>query len=101
MKRAANRFITGDPDQHARVANAAEYTEELQLYARVVGNGTIRCVMRKSPTPAKRLVQLVAEYWDAGVQVTQVVQCDSEQDEVRQLARLERRILEASRRPIR
>jgi hypothetical protein len=101
VKHAANRFIAGDPDQHARVAHAAEYSLELPLYQRRVGNGTITCRMLKSPTPAKRLVQLVAEYYDAGVQVTQVVQCEDEPDEVRQLARLERRILEASRRPSR
>jgi hypothetical protein len=101
MKRAANRFITGDPDQHARVAHAGEYTIETPLYQRRVGNGTITCRMMRSPTPAKRIVQLVADYHDGGIQTTRVCQCESEQEEVRDLQRLERLILEASRRPSR
>lgn len=93
-----------DPDgvQHAPVAQAHDYSIETPIYRRAVGNGTITCRMLKAAEgPARRIVQLTAEYYDAGVQVTQVVQCDSEQDEVRQLERLERRILEATRRPTR
>jgi hypothetical protein len=90
-----------DPDgtQHARVAQAHDYSIEIPQYRLAVGNGTITCRMLKAPQPARRLVQLLAEYTDAGVEVLQVVQCDSETEEVAQLARLERIILAASRRP--
>ena len=98
MSHSANRL---DPDgtQHARVAHAADYSIELPLYDRRVGNGHIFCRMLRSPTPAKRIVQLVAEYSDAGVEVLRVVQCASEQEEITQLERLEKLILAASRRP--
>ena len=93
-----NRFDR-DGVQHARVGHAADYSIELPLYHREVGNGTIFCRLLKSPTPAKRIVQLVAEYSDAGVEVQHVVQCEGEADEKRQLERLERIVLAASRRP--
>jgi hypothetical protein len=99
MAHRANRF---DPDgvvEHRRVAHAAEYSIELPLYMRTIGNGSVKCVLLKSPTPAKRIVQLIAEYKEAGVYVHQVVQCISETEELAQLQRLERVILEASRRP--
>lgn len=90
-----------DPDgtQHARVAQAHDYKIETPLYVRQVGNGTITCRMLKSPTPAKRIIQLVAQYSEAGVAVDRVVQCTSETEEIAQLERLERIVLEASRRP--
>jgi hypothetical protein len=94
-----NRLDADGVTQHARVAHAADYSVELPLYHLEVGNGTIFCRVLKSPSPAKRIVQLVAEYTDAGVEVLQVVQCESEAEETRELERLERRILEASRRP--
>jgi hypothetical protein len=90
-----------DPDgtQHMPVAHAADYGVAIAYYHRSIGNGTITCEGLRSPTPAKRLVRLLAEYTDAGEHITHMVQCDSEEDETRQLARLERLILAASRRP--
>lgn len=94
------RFDTsGDRAQHARVAQAADYSIEIPLYQRHVGNGVILCRMLKAPTPARRIVQLIARYTDAGVEVDHIVQCDSEQEEIHQLERLEKLILQASRRP--
>lgn len=95
----ANRLDADGVTQHAPVAAAADYSIETPLYHRSVGNGTITCRMLKAPTPAKRIVQLVGEYTDAGVEVLHVVQCESEDEEIRQLERLERVILAASRRP--
>ena len=92
-------LVEPDGTHHARVAHSADYSIETPLYMRPVGNGRITCKMLRSPTPAKRLVQLVGEYYDGGVQVTHIVQCDDEADEIRQLERLERKILAASRRP--
>lgn len=88
-----------DGTQHADVAHAAEYSLEVPLYVRSVGAGTITCNMLKAPTPAKRLIQLKAEYYERGVQVTQVVQCSSEREEVAELARLERVMRAAQARP--
>jgi hypothetical protein len=99
MRRSYGPRFDPDGTQHARVAHAADYSIELPLYHRRVGNGMISCRMLKAPTPAKRIIQLVAEYSDAGVAVQHVVQCTSEAEEVRQLERLERLILAASRRP--
>jgi hypothetical protein len=84
---------------HADVAHAAEYSIETPLYVRTVGNGTITCKLLQAPTPAKRIVQLLAEYYERGVQVTHVVQCASESEEIRELERLEKVVLEASRKP--
>lgn len=98
-RHSANRLDSDGVTQHARVANAGEYSIEIPLYHRRVGNGTIMCRMLKQPAPGKRIVQLVGEYSDAGVEVLQVVQCSSEQEEHEQLQRLERIILAASRRP--
>lgn len=95
-----NRLDSDGVTVHARVAHAAEYSIDVPLYHRRVGTGMITCRLLRSPTPAKRLVQLVAEYVEAGVDTMRVVQCDSEVDEVRQLHRLERIILEATRRPM-
>lgn len=99
MRHRANRLDSDGVTQHADVAHAAEYSIDVPLYHRRVGNGTIVCRLLKSPTPAKRIVQLQADYLDAGVDVHHVVQCDSELDEIRQLERLEGVILRASRRP--
>jgi hypothetical protein len=46
-----------------------------------------------------RIVQLLAEYEDAGVDVQQVVQCQDELEEAREAERLELLILTASIRP--
>lgn len=99
MRRSYGPRFDPDGTQHARVAQATDYSIELPLYHRKVGNGMIYCRMLKAAGPARRIVQLVAEYGDAGVDVHQVVQCFSDEDEVRQLQRLEGIILEASRRP--
>lgn len=102
MERSFGPRFDPDGTQHARVAQAADYSIEVALYHRKVGNGWIHCRMLKAPTVStgsRRIVQLVAEYSDAGVDVHQVVQCSSEQEETAQLARLERIILTASRRP--
>jgi hypothetical protein len=98
MRSYGPRFDS-DGTQHARVAQAADYSIELPLYHRRIGNGVVYCRLLKAPTPAKRLVQLVAEYSDAGVAVQHVIQCESEQDEMSSLARLEKLITAASRRP--
>jgi hypothetical protein len=95
-----NRLDSDGVTQHARVAHAAEYSIQVPLYHRHVGTGMITCRLLRSPTPAKRIVQLVAEYVERGVDTTRVVQCESEVDEIRQLERLERIILEATRRPL-
>jgi hypothetical protein len=92
------RFID-DGEQTMRVAQAHDYSIELPLYVRRVGSGSITCRMLKAPTPAKRIVQLVAEYVEAGIDTTRVVQCESEVEEMHQLARLEGIILAAERRP--
>jgi hypothetical protein len=53
---------------------------------RNLAGGSITCELLRSPTPAKRLVRLVAQYFDAGILTTHVVQCDSETEEVSQLS---------------
>jgi hypothetical protein len=90
-----------DPDgtEHARVSQANDYSIEIALYRRDVAGGSITCRMLKADRPAKRIVQLVAVYMDAGVQTERIVQCENEDEEIRQLERLERIIREASRRP--
>jgi hypothetical protein len=93
-----SRFID-DGEQTMRVAQAHDYSIELPLYVRRVGSGRITCRMLKAPAPAKRIVQLVADYIEAGVHTTRVVQCESEFEEIRQLERLEGIIRAAERRP--
>jgi len=90
-----------DGTVHARVANVGNYGVQTILYTRKVGGaGTIRCeLLRRRGGPGKRLVQLVADYDDAGVAVQRIVMCDDELDEQYQLRRLERTMLEAMRRP--
>jgi hypothetical protein len=89
-----------DGTQHARVAQAGEYSIELPLYQRAIGTGTITCrMLKRDAGPGRRIVQLLAEYYDAGVQVTRVVQCASETEEVAQLQRLERIIRRATSLP--
>lgn len=88
-----------DGTQHRDVAHAAQYSIVTPLYRRAIAGGVVVCELLRSPTPAKRLVRLTAEYSDAGIATTHVVMCESEVDEVAQLQRLERIIGEASRRP--
>lgn len=85
---------------HARVAQSGDYTIDLPLYRREIGNGSITCrMLKRAGGPGRRIVQLVGEYYDAGVQVTHAVQCNDEPDELRQLERLEGIIRAAQRRP--
>lgn len=84
----------------ARVPEAHTYDLRVALYERRVGAGVIRChLVRSSEGPARRLVQLVADYYEAGVAVTTCVQVASDDEELRELARLERVMLAAQRRP--
>jgi hypothetical protein len=84
---------------HARVSQAHDYSRVTILWRRRVGNGTIDCELLRSPTPAQRLVQLRAQYTDAGEPVLHIIKCSDELDEARQAARLQRLILLASARP--
>lgn len=86
-------------DQTMAVAHAADYELVTVLWRRRVGNGSIECRLLRAKRPAKRIVQLLAEYTDAGVFTSQVCQCDSPEDEARSALRIEREILAASMRP--
>lgn len=90
-----------DPDgvQHKDVAHAAEYSIEQVLYRRQVGTGNITCRLHTSATPAKRIVQLTAEYDEGGIFTSRVVRCESETEEMLELQRLEKIIRKASTRP--
>jgi len=94
-----NRLDSDGVTVHRDVANAADYSIDVVLYRHQVGTGSIVCRMLKSPTPARRIVQLVATYLEEGIQTDRIVQCTSETEEIAQLERLERIILKASRRP--
>jgi hypothetical protein len=90
-----------DPDgtRHLPVASTGEY-EEIPAYVRNVPGGRITCfTLKRREGPGKRMVQLRADYTEAGCATTKIVKCDSDVDEVRQLERLEKLILAASRRP--
>jgi hypothetical protein len=93
----ANRFHEGE--QTMAVANAAAYELVTVLWRRRVGNGSIECRLVRAKRPAKRLVQLLAEYSDAGELCTTVVQVADVDEEAREALRLERLILAASARP--
>jgi hypothetical protein len=85
---------------HARVSQAHDYTRVTTLWRRTVGNGSIECKMyRAASGPARRIIQLHAEYTDAGVHTTTVCGVADPLDEQRQAARLERVIRAASARP--
>jgi hypothetical protein len=86
-------------DQHAAVAHAADYELVTTLWRRRVGNGSITCQLLRAKRPAKRIVQLHAEWTDAGVPTTCICQVHSPAEEAHDAARLERLILAASRRP--
>lgn len=88
-----------DGTVHRDVANAADYSIKTPLYRREISGGTVTCYQLRSPTPAKRLIQLEAEYMEAGILTTHIVHCEDLDDEHRQLQRLERVIREASRKP--
>jgi len=91
-----------DPDTgglHARVSQAHDYEVVTVLWRRRVGNGTLQCRLLRAKRPAKRIVQLLAEYTDAGVLTTAICQVHSPQEEAADAFRLERQILWASTRP--
>lgn len=91
-----------DPDgitQHARVAQATSYTRITTLWTRKVAGGTIRCeLLGGADGPARRIVQLVAEYPDGDDLAMIVRKCESPEEEARALLYLERTIIAASRR---
>lgn len=84
---------------HARVSQAHDYDHITTLWTRKVGTGQIVCQLRRASEPAQRIVQLVAEYEDAGVLTTQIVQVESADEEKREALRLESLILESIVRP--
>jgi hypothetical protein len=85
---------------HKRVSQAHEYQVASLLWRRPVGNGIVTCELLRSITgPAKRIVQLRADYTDAGTVTTDVIQLAGEDDEQLQVMLLTVKILEASRRP--
>lgn len=85
---------------HARVSQAHDYDRITTLWTRTVGSGQILCQLRRASSgPARRIVQLIAEYEDAGVLTTHTVQVESAEEEAREAQRLERLILEATIRP--
>lgn len=81
------------------VAHAAAYERVTVLWRRTVGSGFIECRLLRARRPAKRIVQLYAEYLDAGVPTTAVVGVDSPEEEARVAARLEAQIRHAGRLP--
>lgn len=87
--------------RHMRVTDAIDYERSrvTTLWRRPIGNGTLRCELLRGHKTSRRLVQLVAEYEDAGDAAARTCVCDDELDEARQVARLERIMLEASARP--
>lgn len=96
----APAFDPGDHAQHARVGSRAIYDVQIALWHRRVGNGTIYCrLLKASAGPARRLVELVAEFEDRGVGELRVVRCTSEADEHRELERLEGIMRAAAARP--
>lgn len=98
--REVGRRHDADGTVHRRVRNIGTYSEVTTLRRIRIGTGSIEVRLAKNAAgPGRRIVQLVADYNDAGVAVQHVVQCDDELDEARQLQRLERLILEAMRRP--
>jgi hypothetical protein len=90
-----------DPDgivQHATVATVAEYGVQTILWRRKVAGGTIRCELLSAAGPAKRIVQLVAEYPDGDTICTVIRKCADPEEEMLGVAYLERVIIQASRR---
>jgi hypothetical protein len=85
---------------HARVHQAHDYDRVQLLRETRVGNGTIETLLiTASSGPARRLVQLRAQYTEGGVGVDRVVQCKDELEEALQRRQLELDMLEAARKP--
>ena len=83
-----------------RVADAIAYTRVTTLWTRKVGNGTLRCELLRANKPARRRLQLVAEYdhrFLGGVLHTVVV--EDELEEARVARRLEATMLVAQAQP--
>jgi hypothetical protein len=87
---------------HMRVPDAIRYERErvTTLWTRRVGNGTLTLELLRGHKPSRRLVQLVADYEDAGNGIIRTCVCEDQLDEARQIARLEKLMLEASIRPM-
>jgi hypothetical protein len=83
---------------HMRVPDAIKYERErvTTLWSRKVGNGTLRCELLRGDKPSRRLVQLVADYEERGNGQLRTCICTDELDEARQVARLEKLMLEAA-----
>lgn len=91
-----------DPDgvvQHKPVSSVAAYGRILTLWERKIGTGSIRCELVRAAQPAHRIVRLIADYQDAGIEVQQLVQVHNVMEEQAETARLERIIRQASIRP--
>lgn len=99
MGKRYSRRHDADGTQHKMVADSIEYRVAATLWQRKVGNGSITCKLLRGHKPSARIVQLLAEYDDAGTAVSRVVNCTDQLDEQRQVQRLERVILLASTRP--
>lgn len=84
-----------------RVPDAITYERErvTTLWKRRVGNGTLTLELLRGHKPSRRLVQLVADYEDAGNGVIRTCVCEDQLDEARQTERLEKLMLDAANRP--
>lgn len=91
-----------DPDgvvQHARVAQATSYARITTLWERRIAGGKIRCeLLGGADGPARRIIQLVAEYPDVDGLNTVIRKCDSAEEERRACIYLEMIMRAASRR---
>lgn len=83
---------------HMRVPDAVRYERErvTTLWSRKVGNGTLRCELLRGHKPARRIVQLVADYEEAGNGMLHTCVCEDELDQARQEERLEKLMLKAA-----
>lgn len=83
-----------------RVAQSASYKVRNVLWRRRVASGTIRCeLLGGIEHPARRPVQLVAEYEDGDTTCTRIRRCESPEEEREAAIYLEQVIRAASRRP--
>lgn len=88
-------------ETHARVSQAHDYQLVTTLWRRRVGTGSIECRLYKSTSgPARRIVQLHAQWTERDIDTSCVVGVDSPEEEAVEAARLERVILGASILPL-
>jgi hypothetical protein len=101
LKSYAPRQDAETGGMHMRVPDAVDYERQrvTTAWRRKVGNGTLTCEVLRGHKRSRRLVQLVAEYEDAGDAALRTCICDDELDEARQVQRLEKLMLEAAARP--